>query len=83
MVLVTLSGCASTSQIKVTQEFPTVLAQPRDISASLVFDQEFRTYQATPNAKTVIDIGNAQVDLLSKAFRGLFRQVDVVSAKDR
>jgi hypothetical protein len=83
MVMVTLAGCSSTSQIMVEHEFPTVLAEPRDISASLVFDQDFQTYQAKPNAKTFIDIGNAQVDLLSKAFRGLFRQVEVVSAKDQ
>ena len=83
MVMVTLTACSSTSQIMVNQEFPTVLAEPRDISASLVFDQDFQSYQAKPNAKTFIDIGNAQVDLLSKAFRGLFRQVEVVSAKDQ
>jgi hypothetical protein len=83
MVMVALAGCSSTSQIMVKQEFPTVLAEPRDISASLVFDQDFQTYQAKPNAETFIDIGSAQVDLLSKAFRGLFRQVEVVSAKDQ
>ena len=83
MAMVILTACSSTSQVMVNQEFPAVLAEPRDVSASLVFDQDFRTYQAKPNAKTFIDIGNAQVDLLSKAFRGLFRQVEVVSAKDQ
>jgi hypothetical protein len=83
MVMVTLNACSSTSQIMVNQEFPTVLAEPRNISASLVFDHDFQTYQAKPDAKTFIDIGNAQVDLLSKAFRGLFRQVEVVSGKDQ
>lgn len=76
-----LSGC--TSNVRVEQEFPAMVAEPRDISVVLVMDHEFRNYKARPNSKTVIQIGAAHVDLLSKAFSGLFTQVKVVSSKEQ
>jgi hypothetical protein len=82
VTLLIASGCASTVNIKVEQQFPTVLSEPRDIRATVVFDQDFRNYSAAPNENTVIDIGSAQVNLLGNAFRGLFRQVEVVSSRD-
>lgn len=82
VAMIILAGCSTTVSIKVEQQFPTVVSEPRDIHATLVFDQDFRNYSAIPNEKTQIDIGIAQVDLLSKAFRGLFRQVKVVSSRD-
>ena len=77
-----LAGCTSIS-VKVEQEFPAVVANPRDMSAALVMDSEFRNFQARPNEKTRIQLGTAQVDALSKAFNGLFAQVEVVSSKDQ
>ena len=82
-IMIAVAGCSSTVQVKVEQQFPTVLAEPKDIHAAVVFEQNFQDYVARPNAKTTIDIGSAQVDLLSKAFRGLFRQLDIVTAKDQ
>ena len=77
-----LAGCMSIS-VQVEQEFPAVVAKPRDMNIVLVMDREFRNYQARPNEKTKIQLGAAQVEALSKAFNGLFAQVAVVSSKDQ
>jgi hypothetical protein len=76
-----LSGC--TSNVRVNETFPKVVADPRDLSATLVMDRDFRTYKASPNEKTNIQIGASQVDLMTKAFSGLFTKVDVVSSRDQ
>lgn len=78
-----LAGCSSTTELRIEEDFPNVVFEPRDFKAAVVFDSGFRAYQARPNDKTFIDIGSAQVDLLSKAFRGLFREVEVLSARDQ
>lgn len=83
LLLIALAGCSSTAQIRVDGQFPSVVSEPLDIHATLVFEPEFQAYKATPNAKTMIDIGAAQVDLLGKAFRGLFREVDVTATRDQ
>jgi len=79
--MILLSGC--TSNVRVEETFPAVVAEPRDLNAVLVMDREFRTYQASPNEKTNIQIGSAQVDLMTKAFTGLFSKVTVVNSKDQ
>ena len=76
-----LSGCNST--IRVKQEFPEVVAEPVEMNAALVMDDEFSNYRGQPNEKTSIQFGAAQVDLLNKAFSGLFEQVKVVSSKEQ
>ena len=76
-----LSACTSNVQVK--QQFPDMVAEPRDLSAALVFDHEFRHYVAQPNEKTTIQLGAAQVELLSKAFSGLFAEVEVVTSKEQ
>jgi hypothetical protein len=58
-----------------------VVNAPREISAAIVMDETFRTYQAWPLKNTDITFGQAQVDLWGKAFRGLFSQVEVVSSR--
>lgn len=80
---VLLSGCTSNVRVGVKQGFPEVVAKPRDLTAVLVMDDAFRTYQAKPNEKTRIQFGAAQVDLLTKAFNGLFAEVRVVSSKEQ
>jgi hypothetical protein len=81
VALAITAGCASNVSIRVDETFPEVVAEPRDLNATLVMDQAFQTYQATPNSKTRILIGPPQVDLLTKAFSGLFEQVEVVSSR--
>ncbi|HSM68095.1 MAG TPA: hypothetical protein VK830_00155, partial [Xanthomonadales bacterium] len=78
-----LAGCSSTTELRIEESFPNVIFEPRDFKAAVVFDSGFRAYQARPNDKTFIDMGSAQVDLLSKAFKGLFREVEVLSARDQ
>jgi hypothetical protein len=78
-----LAGCSSTTELRIEESFPNVVFEPRDFKAAVVFDSGFRAYQAQPNDKTFIDMGSAQVDLLSKAFKGLFREVEVLSARDQ
>jgi hypothetical protein len=82
MLASALSGCASTASVTVNSTFPDLVADPRPIHAAVLFNEEFRTYVATPNDKTNITIGNAQVQLLTKAFAGLFQRVDIVSSRD-
>jgi hypothetical protein len=79
--LALLSGC--TASVRVEQNFPEMVATPHDMSAVLVLDNEFRNYKAHPNSKTSIKLGTAQVELLSKAFSGLFTELKVVSSKEQ
>jgi hypothetical protein len=76
-----LAGCSSTVAVKVQEPFPNVVFEPRPYHAALVFPPEFRTYVAKPNENTTIDIGSAQVELLTKAFEGLFVLVSPVTAR--
>lgn len=76
-----LAGCTTTAHVTVEQIFPTVVAAPRSIKATIVMDEAFRAYQAFPLKNTDIAFGQAQVDLWSKAFRGLFSEVEVVTTR--
>lgn len=76
-----LAGC--TSNVRVEDRFPVVVADPRDLNAVLVVDREFRNYRAEPNDKTSIALGESQVDLMYKAFSGLFTKVTVVSSRSQ
>lgn len=80
--LVILSGCSSSASVQLTNEFPQVLAKPKALSAAVVFEPSFATYVAKPNAKTVIDIGAAQVRLLRNAFAGLFSTLEFVASRE-
>lgn len=82
LAAVLATGCSSTSRIVVEEGFPTVVSEPRDIRAAVVYEPAFRDYVAQPNAETFIDIGAAQVDLLSKAFDGLFEQVEFPATRE-
>jgi hypothetical protein len=77
---VLLPGCVSS--VKVEHKFPDVVAVPRDMSVALIMDQEFRNFVAQPNSKTEIDIGASQVELLDKAFQGLFAEVKVLTPQE-
>jgi len=76
-----LAGCSSTVAIRVQEPFPRVVYEPRPYHAALVFAPEFRSYVAKPNENTTIDIGAAQVELLTKAFEGLFVLVSAASER--
>ncbi len=80
---VLVTACGGTVQVKIVQQFPEVVSEPRDIKAAIVFDQAFSTYIARPAENTSIDIGSAQVALLTNAFRGLFQQVETVTSRDQ
>lgn len=82
LAMVLLSGCM-TMNVPVEHEFPEVVAKPRELTAVLVMNSEFRNYQARPNENTRIQLGTAQVDALSKAFSGLFTRVEVISSRDQ
>ena len=82
LTLVFLTACSSVVAVKVSEPFPTVVYEPRNYSAALVVGPEFSTYIAQPNENTSIDIGSSQVELLSKAFRGLFQSVEVVNSRE-
>ncbi len=78
-----VTACGGTTQVKIVQQFPEVVSEPRDIKAAIVFDQTFSTYIARPAEDISIDIGSAQVALLTNAFRGLFQQVQTVTSRDQ
>ena len=75
-----VTACSGSAQVKIVQQFPTVVSEPRDIKAAIVFDQTFSTYIARPTEGINIDIGSAQVELLTNAFKGLFQQVQELIA---
>lgn len=81
LLLVLLTACSSTTSVMVEQSFPSMVFEPQDYRAALVFAPDFRNYQATPVEGIFIDMGAAQVDLLATAFRGLFTEVDVVTSR--
>ena len=83
LLLLLAAGCSSSAQVKVSHQFPNVLFEPRDLHVAIVFDEAFRQYVAQPNDKTTINLGAAQVDALSKDFKGLFTRVDIVSSKEQ
>ena len=69
-----VAGCAvRLRRSRWRQQFPTVLAEPKWIFTPRSFlTRNSGTIWPDPTKNTVIDIGAAHVDLLSKAFRGLF-----------
>ena len=83
LALLIITGCSSSAQVQLAErQFPTVVSKPKPVSASIVFDSEFRDYVAAPNKSTSIEIGNAQTTMLGNAFKGLFNRVEVVSSRD-
>ena len=80
LAVVFISGCSTSAQVQIDSPFPTVVSKPKPVKAAIVFSEEFKTYVASPNSKTSIDLGSAQTELLSNAFAGLFNQIEFVSA---
>lgn len=83
LTLLVLGACSSVIAVKLNHTFPNVVSEPKDFSAALVFSHDFRTFVATPNENASIDIGSSQVDLMGRAFRGLFQRVEIVSSRDQ
>jgi len=82
--LLAITGCSSSTQIQVAErQFPTVVSKPKTVSASIIFDAQFRDYVATPNKNTSIDIGSAQTTMLGNAFKGLFSNIEILSSRDQ
>jgi hypothetical protein len=81
LIAALVSGCTANVKLPLDQQFPEVVAQPRDLSVTLVMDDAFRNYEADPTENAHMQFGPAQVDLMTKAFRGLFAEVKVVSSK--
>ena len=82
-VLIILGGCSSSASVQVDRTFPKVLGEPKPVTASIVFAEDFSTFVAQPNENTVIDIGTAQVQVLQNAFAGLFNDVEFVTSRDQ
>ena len=82
--LLAITGCSSSTQIQVAErQFPSVVSKPKAVSASIIFDAQFRDYVATPNKNTSIDIGSAQTTMLGNAFKGLFSNIEILSSRDQ
>ena len=81
--LLVITGCSSSAQVQVDRNFPTVVSKPKAVSASIIFNDEFKDYVATPSKKTTIDIGAAQTLMLGNAFAGLFSNIEFVQSKDQ
>lgn len=81
LIATLVCGCTANVKLPPDQEFPEVVAKPRDLSVTLVLDDAFRTFKADPTENTHLQFGPAQVDLMTKAFRGLFAEVKVVFSK--
>lgn len=82
IALLVITGCSSSAQVQVAErQFPTVVTKPKAVSASIIFDEQFRGYVAAPNKKTSIDIGSAQTTMLGNAFKGLFSNIEIISSR--
>lgn len=81
MALAALCGC--TTHVKIEQNIPAMVAEPRELSAVLVMDDAFQTFIAQPNEDTTIQIGAAQTEAMIRSFSGLFTWVQVVKSKDQ
>ena len=81
--LLILAGCSSSASVQIDRNFPSVLAKPKPIAASIVLTEEFSNYIAQPNDKTVIDLGSAQVQVMKNAFAGLFNKVEFATTADQ
>ena len=83
LALLLITGCSSSAQVEIVErQFPTVVTKPRPVSASIIFDSQFRDFVAAPSKNTSIEIGSAQTTMLGNAFRGLFNTVEVVSSRE-
>lgn len=80
MVLLAIFLSACTANVRIDEQFPSVVSAPHDMNATLVMNHEFQNLQSTPTENIVIQLGSAQVELLTKAFGGLFARVDVVDS---
>jgi len=76
MLILMLCGCSSSTSIQIDAEFPNVLATPKPISATIIFDDNFSNYRSQPVKNIDLDIGTAQQQLFKNVFQGLFRQVE-------
>ena len=83
LALLVITGCSSSAQVQIDREFPTVVSKPKAVSASIIFNDDFKAYVATPNKNTSIDIGTAQISLLSNAFKGLFNNIEFIASRDQ
>ena len=83
IALVILGGCSSSASVQVDRVFPKVLGEPKPVTASIVFAEDFSTFVAQPNENTDIDIGTAQVEVLQNAFAGLFNDVEFVTSREQ
>lgn len=79
LAVLLLSAC--TANVRVDEQFPSVVSAPREMSVALVMNHEFRNKVVEPAENTIIQLGTAQVELLTKAFGGLFQRVDAVDAR--
>lgn len=83
LALLLITGCSSSARVEIVErQFPTVVTKPRPVSASIIFDSQFRDFVAAPSKNTSIEIGSAQTTMLGNAFRGLFNTVEVVSSRE-
>ena len=83
ITLLILAGCSSSASVQINRSFPSVLAEPKPIAASIVLTEEFSNYVAQPNDKTVIDLGLAQVQVMKNTFAGLFNKVEFITNTDQ
>ena len=52
LAVVLFTGC--TANVRVDEQFPDVVAKPRDLNVALMVTHEFRHYVATPDQRTEI-----------------------------
>ena len=49
LALLLITGCSSSAQVEIVErQFPTVVTKPRPVSASIIFDSQFRDLWLRP-----------------------------------
>jgi len=84
LALLVITGCSTSAQVQIAERtYPTVVSKPKAVSASIIFDEQFSGYVATPNQNTTINIGSAQTTMLDNAFKGLFKNIEFIASKEQ
>jgi hypothetical protein len=85
LILLALSlinaSCSTTTSLQINNQFPMVLAEPKPIRATILFDNNFINYKAQPIKGINLDIGTAQHQLFKNVFSALFADLKFIDSK--
>ncbi|MFK8047491.1 MAG: hypothetical protein AB8B81_03550 [Halioglobus sp.] len=76
-----LVACSGPLSILVEGSYPRALTSPLPVSATLVMNEEFRNYIASPQGKISLNLGAAQTEMFEAVMKPRFSDLLVVSER--